>query len=152
MSSSAVQPVPVQSESGAQPAGAQSAPAVRPIAGAAALAQAGAAAPACDHRWLVVDAQGRWLTAQQAAGLGALDLSLRFGYLVIRAPGMLRLDIPLDVIEDDDSVERVAHVGTQAVRVVDEGDLAAAWFAQWLGLPCRLMKVHPDAPTVAWPS
>lgn len=121
----------------------------QPIAGGAALVHDDAAA--YDRRWLLVDDQGHWLSRAQAPKLADLDLSLRFGYLVIRAPGMLRLDIPLDVIEDDESVERTAHVAQRPVRVVDEGDLAAAWFAEWLGQPCRLMKVHPDAPAVAWP-
>ena len=121
-----------------------------PIAGGAAVAREDARP--YDRRWLLVGDDNAWLDGAQAPGLGQLDLSLRFGYLVIRAPGMLRLDIPLDVIEDDDSVERVARVGGQPVRVVDEGDLAAAWFAEWLGTPCRLMKVHPEAGAVAWPA
>ncbi len=122
----------------------------QPIAGATPLA--GGAARPYDRRWLAVDGQDRWLDAGRAPGLAGLEISLRFGYLVIRAPGMLRLDVPLDVIEDDDSVERTARVGGRDVRVVDEGDLAAAWFSQWLGQPCRLVKVHPDAGSVDWPA
>ena len=122
----------------------------QPIAGGAALSDT--AAQPYDHRWLVVDEHDRWLGADQAPGLAGLALSLRFGYLVIRAEGMLRLDIPLDVIEDDDSVERTAQIGQQAVRVVDEGELAGAWFSEWLGQPCRLVKVHPDAGQIAWPT
>ncbi|MGB6009607.1 MOSC N-terminal beta barrel domain-containing protein [Castellaniella sp.] len=122
-------------------------PLAQPIAGGPALADAGA----YDRRWLVVDPAHAWLSPDQAPRLGQLELSLRFGYLVVRASGMLRLDVPLDVIEDDASVERSAQVGPQAVRVVDEGDLAAAWLTEWLGQPCRLMKVHPDADAVAWP-
>ncbi len=122
--------------------------AVQPIAGAAALDD-GAAQP-YDRRWLAVDDQDCWLDAGRAPGLAQLVISLRFGYLVVRAEGMLRLDVPLDVIEDDDSVERIARIGGGDVRVVDEGDLAAAWFSQWLGQPCRLVKVHPDAGPVDW--
>ena len=122
----------------------------QPIAGGTALTDA--AAQPYDHRWLVVDEQDQWLDARQAPGLAKLELSLRFGYLVIRAAGMLRLDIPLDVIEDDDSVERTARVGQHDVRVVDEGELAGAWFTECLGQPCRLVKVHPDAAQIAWPA
>ena len=122
--------------------------AVQPIAGGTALTDE--AARPYDRRWLVADAQDQWLEADRAPGLAELDLSLRFGYLVIRAAGMLRLDVPLDVIEDDDSVERRARIRGQDVRVVDEGELAAAWFTQWLGQPCRLVKVHPDAGLVNW--
>ncbi|MFC4296485.1 MAG: MOSC N-terminal beta barrel domain-containing protein [Castellaniella sp.] len=124
--------------------------AFQPIAGATALADE--AARPYDRRWLAVDDQDCWLEADRAPGLAGLDVSLRFGYLVIRADGMLRLDVPLDVIEDDDSVERTASIGGRDVRVVDEGELASAWFSQWLGRPCRLVKVHPDAGQVAWPA
>ncbi|MGB6243176.1 MAG: MOSC N-terminal beta barrel domain-containing protein [Castellaniella sp.] len=119
----------------------------QPIAGGPALNEAGD----YDRRWLIVDQADVWLDSGQAPRLGQLELTLRFGYLVIKAPGMLRLDVPLDVIEDDVSVERVARVGQAAVRAVDEGELAAAWFAEWLGQPCRLLKVHPDAGAVSWP-
>lgn len=109
-------------------------------------------APDSHERWFLVDPEANWLNARQAPALETLDVSARFGYLVIRAPGMLRLDIPLDVIEDDESVERRIPLGRQSVRVVDEGDLAAAWFTEWLGRPCRLVKIHPEADAVDWPS
>ena len=72
------------------------------------------------------------------------------GYLVLRAPGMLRMDIPLEVIEDDDSVLRQAMIGAQQVVVVDEGDLAATWFGHVTGQICRLVKVHPDTTQIDW--
>ena len=109
----------------------------------------GDAAP-YDRQWLVVDADWRRLTQHDQPKLAQVDVSLRFGYLVIRAPGMLRMDIPLDVIEDDDSVRRQAIIGSQTIDVVDEGELAAAWMSNCLGTPSRLVKVHPDAPAVQW--
>ena len=120
------------------------------IAGGAALADE--AARPYDRRWLVVDDQDRWLDADRAPGLAGLQISLRFGYLVLRAEGMLRLDVPLDVIEDDDSVERTARIGDRDVRVVDEGELASAWFTEWLGQPARLVKIHPEAGQIDWPA
>lgn len=122
----------------------------QPIAGSMAVADP--QARSYDRRWLVVDDRNAWLDGQRAPRLAELELGVRFGYLVVRAPGMLRLDIPLDVIEDDTSVERTVLVGGRTVRAVDEGDLAAAWFADWLGMPCRLMKVHPEAEAIDWPA
>jgi uncharacterized protein YcbX len=104
-----------------------------------------------DRRWLLVNSGGQWLTRSQCARLADVTVELRFGYLVLRAPGMLRIDIPLDVIEDDDSVRDAMLVGTQAVDVVDEGELAAAWVSNFTGIPCRLMKVHPDMGKIDWP-
>lgn len=104
------------------------------------------------HRWLVVDANGQWLSAAQCAALATVETDLKFDALVLRAPGMLRLDIPLDVIEDDDSVKRTVQVGQQSVTVVDEGDVTATWFTNVVGLPCRLVKLHPEAQSVEWPA
>ncbi|MGB3287768.1 MAG: MOSC N-terminal beta barrel domain-containing protein [Burkholderiaceae bacterium] len=104
-----------------------------------------------DKRWLVVDEAGAWLRPSHCRKLGEIKVELNLGYLVMKAPGMLRLDIPLDVIEDDDSVRSQAAIGSQRIDVVDEGELAAAWFSRFLGQPCRLVKIHPDAGRVLWP-
>ena len=108
-------------------------------------------AAAYDKRWLVVDEAGHWLSQSAHGQLADIQVELRLGYLVLRAPGMLRLDIPLDVIEDDDSVVGEAVIGEQRVAVVDEGELAAAWMTQYLGQPCKLVKIHPEAGRVLWP-
>lgn len=104
-----------------------------------------------DRRWLIVDEQGQWISAAQCPALASVSMVMRMGNLVLRAPGMLRLELPLDVIEDDDSVRRVARVGGQVVDVVDEGDVAATWFSNAAGVACRLVKVHPEAAPVGWP-
>jgi len=98
-----------------------------------------------DGRWLLVDEDWNGLDFETHPRLAEIGVELRYGYLVIRAPGMLRMDLPLDVIEDDDSVRRTAFLQGQGFDVVDEGDLAAAWVSNFLGSPARLVKVHPDA-------
>ncbi|OZI45104.1 MOSC N-terminal beta barrel domain-containing protein [Bordetella genomosp. 5] len=103
------------------------------------------------RRWLVANDAGQWLTRELSPRLADVTVELRLGYLVIRAPGMLRLDVPLDVIEDDDSVRYQMLVGEQTVDVVDEGELAAAWLSNHLGIPARLLKLHPDTAPVRWP-
>src|SRR3546814_20293580 len=102
-----------------------------------------------DKRWLIVDESGRLVTQNDFPRLVEITPAISFGYLAVKAPGMLRMDVPLDVIEDDDSVRRVALVGGRKVDVVDEGDLAATWLANYLKSPCSLMKVHPDDAAVA---
>ncbi|CAP44322.1 MOSC N-terminal beta barrel domain-containing protein [Bordetella petrii] len=103
-------------------------------------------------RWLVANDAGTWLNRALCPRLAEIAIELRLGYLVLRAPGMLRMDIPLDVIEDDDSVRYQIRLGEQTVDVVDEGDLAAAWLSNFLQIPCRLLKVHPDMAEVQWPA
>ncbi len=103
------------------------------------------------QRWFVIDANNQWLSAERCAALSNVAIELKLGSLVLRAPGMLRIDIPLDVIEDDDSVKRTVQVGQQSVVVVDEGDVTATWLTHVAGQPCRLVKVHPEAGPVEWP-
>lgn len=97
------------------------------------------------HRWLLVDANCQQIERSKVSDLSKLSVGIAHECLVLKAPGMLRLDIVLDVIEDDDSVRMKAVVGDQAIDVVDEGDLVAAWFSNLLGQACRLVKVHPEA-------
>jgi hypothetical protein len=99
------------------------------------------------HRWFLMDEQNHWLGDLSGEPLASVQINISHGNMVLRAPGMLRLDIPMDVIEDDDSVWRDAMVDKLQVRVVDEGDLAAVWFGNVIGRACRLVKVHPDEPT-----
>ena len=107
-------------------------------------------ASAYDRRWLVVNDAGQWMNRALCPRLADVAVELRLGYLVLKAPGMLRLDIPLDVIEDDDSVRYQIPLGGQEVDVIDEGELAAAWISNVVGFPCRVMKVHPDVANVNW--
>ncbi len=119
-----------------------------PIAACAPLSNPDAAP--YDKRWLVIDESGRMLTRQQCPALAQITVEISFGYLAIRAPGMLRMDIPLDVIEDEESACLDAQIGTQRIKVVDEGSLTAAWVSNFLGRPSRLVKIHPDALAVSW--
>lgn len=95
-------------------------------------------------RWVLGNEQGQVLAANALPALADLSIELRFGQLVLRAPGMLRLDIEADVIEDDpDSFSTWQEAG-KAVQLVDEGDLPAEWFSRYLGQALRLLKRVPD--------
>jgi hypothetical protein len=120
-----------------------------PLAGCMAISNPEAAP--YHRRWLVVNTGGQWLSPEACPALRGIQVSLRFGFLVLTAPGMLRLDIPLEVIEDDDTVRYQVAVGQEGVAVIDEGELAAAWIGNITHVPCHIMKVHPDAPPVVWP-
>ncbi len=103
----------------------------------------GPAKPAAQLRWLLLDEQSQALPKDEP-DLKQIELSIRFDYLVIRAPGMLRLDIPVDVLEDDEDAFEKAKVDDKELRVVSEGQLADAWFSKLLNKPVRLVKLHPD--------
>lgn len=101
---------------------------------------AGENAAKYDGQWLLVTPEWEVLDVDEFPMLEQVAMELRLGYLVITAPGMLRLDLVPDVIEDDESVWRKAHDDEGEFAVVDEGDLAAAWFSNYIDSPCRLVK------------
>ena len=91
-------------------------------------------------RWFLTDIEGNSLSAKDHPSLQTVNADVKFGYLALTATGMLRLDIVLDVIEYDESVQSTAYLDGSAVKVVDEGDLAATWFENVIGEPCRFVK------------
>ena len=101
-------------------------------------------------RWLVADSQS-WIDPRECTALHTITVEFKLGYLVLRAPGMPRLDIVLDVLEDDDSVRFTVAVAGRQVEVVDEGELASVWISNVVGRSCSIMKVHPASLDVAWP-
>ncbi|ASC91180.1 MOSC N-terminal beta barrel domain-containing protein, partial [Alcaligenes faecalis] len=100
---------------------------------------------ACKGRWVLGNDQGQVLAADALPALAELSMELRFGQLVLRAPGMLRLDIEVDVIEDDPDSFSLWQENGQSVQLVDEGDLPAQWFSRYTGQPLRLLKRLPEA-------
>lgn len=99
--------------------------------------------PAYQNRWFLIDENAQVL--EDIDGKTAeLLLSIRFSYLVFRAPGMLRLDIPIEVLEDDEEAFEPITLNGQALRAVNEGELATAWFSNYYGKTIHLMKLHPE--------
>ncbi|MBK1781680.1 hypothetical protein JHL22_10660 [Advenella sp. WQ 585] len=98
---------------------------------------------AYQNRWFLVDENGQVLedTTDKTA---ALSLSIRFAYLVFKAPGMLRLDIPIEVLEDDEDAFEPITLNGHLKRAVNEGELATAWFSNYYGKTVHLMKLHPE--------
>ena len=86
-----------------------------------------------DRSWMVVDAQGGFVTQRELPRMALIQPSFRMGQLVLRAPGMLALHLALDAAESPLTV----RVWDDTVEAWDMGDLAAQWFSDFLG---------PDAP------
>jgi uncharacterized protein YcbX len=88
---------------------------------------------AYDRSWMVVDAQGEFVSQRELPRMALIQPAFRMNELVLRAPGMLALHLALDAAE---SPLRV-RVWGDMVDAFDMGDLAAQWFSDFLG---------PDAP------
>ncbi|MDD3758235.1 MAG: hypothetical protein PHN76_08725 [Advenella sp.] len=99
--------------------------------------------PEYQNRWFLMDENAQVLEDSEGK-TAELSLSIRFSYLVFRAPGMLRLDIPMDVLEDDEEAFESITLNGQSLRAVNEGELATAWFSNYYGKTIHLMKLHPE--------
>ncbi|MES2537757.1 MAG: MOSC N-terminal beta barrel domain-containing protein [Pseudomonadota bacterium] len=104
-----------------------------------------------DREWMVVDAQGNFLTQREYPRMALITPRIKTDTLELRAPGMLRLDIPLDLPDPALAPTITVRVWDDTVQAFDCDETTAAWFSAMLGVSCRLVRSHPDAKRVASP-
>lgn len=95
---------------------------------------------AWDRAWMVVDAEGRFVTQRELPRMALVTPSFKLGQLVLRAPGMLALHLSLDAAEWPVQV----RVWDDVLQAYDMGDVAAQWFSDFLGpdAPGRLQRLR----------
>jgi hypothetical protein len=102
-----------------------------------------------DREWMVVDAQGNFLTQRDYPQMATIVPRIKSETLELRAPGMLTLDIPLDLPDPDDAPTVNVKVWDDTAKAYDCDDITATWFSKVLGMPCRLVRFHPHAKRIA---
>jgi uncharacterized protein len=111
--------------------------------GGIALREAALAATGLEHdrTFMVVHADtGRFVSQRTHPQMAVVKSEIKFGQVVLRAPGMVRMDLPLDTAGDDLQVT----VWQDSFMACDMGSVAATWFSQILGIPVRLARFNPD--------
>ena len=104
-----------------------------------------------DRAWMVVDANGEFVTQRERRRLALVRPQLKTHELVLRAPGMLSLHIAVDAVEQPTTVK----VWDDVVPAYDMGGVAAQWFTDFLSLsddgtpatnapPYRLVRFDPE--------
>jgi uncharacterized protein YcbX len=93
-----------------------------------------------DRAWMVVDAEGSFVTQRQLPHMALVQTTLKHSELVLRASGMLALHVSLDTVEKPMRV----RVWRDEVAAFDMGDLAAQWFSDFLGRKLRLVRFDPE--------
>lgn len=85
-----------------------------------------------DRAWMVVDAQGGFVSQREQPRLALVQPQFRRGgtELELRAPGMLALSLAVDVVEQPARV----RIWDDEVAAYDMGDVAAQWFTDFLSL------------------
>jgi uncharacterized protein YcbX len=93
-----------------------------------------------DRAWMVVDADGRFVTQRELPRMALVHTTLKYTEVVLRAPGMLALHLALDAVEGPVRVT----VWEDEVAAFDMGNLAAQWFTDFLSRPLRLVRFDPE--------
>jgi hypothetical protein len=99
-----------------------------------------------DRRWLLVDGEGRAITARECHTL--LHITPRFA--TADRNGALLLDAPRHttlaaVVPDADAIARAVFIWDDATLALDAGDDAAAWCSDVIGRACRLVYLDGEA-------
>jgi uncharacterized protein YcbX len=115
---------------------------------------------AWDRQWMVVDAQGRFVSQREVPALARVQPQLKGDEMILRAPGMLPLHVNLYAYEADAQVT----VWGDSVPALDLGRVASQWISdclsqtpegqRWVAShgPLRLVRHHPDHPRASDPA
>lgn len=95
--------------------------------------------PEADRRWMVVDADGRFVTGRQQPRMVLLQARPQDTGLALSAPGLADLHV---ATPGPDAARISSTVWKDCVDAQDAGDAAAEWLSAFLGQPVRL--VHMD--------
>lgn len=102
-----------------------------------------------DREWMVVDGQGNFLSQRSHPKMALITPRIKADTLELRAPGMMRLEIPLGLPDPQAAPTLQVSVWEDRVKAYDCDAVTATWFSSFLGLPCRLARFHPDAERLA---
>jgi uncharacterized protein YcbX len=97
-----------------------------------------------DRLWMVVGDKGRFISQRTVPRLALVSTAIRFESLTLRAPGMLRLDIPIGGFDYSPSRRVDVEVWGNRVEAFPENDLVNTWFSRFLEMPVRLVRIDPD--------
>jgi len=108
---------------------------------AATLTRAGLAVDGVrDREWMVVGENGQFLTQREHPRMALIVPRLDARFLILCAPGMPALALPLAHLPAAQAVTRDVGLWDDRVLADDCGAAAAAWFCAVLGVRCRLVR------------
>lgn len=96
-----------------------------------------------DREWMVVTDDGQFLTQREYPRLALVTPRLRGAVLELTAPGQAPLHI--DIGQAGTVLARAVQIWDDNVLAEDCGITVAAWFAQAIGAPCRLVRFSAGA-------
>jgi len=95
-----------------------------------------------DRRLLVVAPDGLAVTQRDAPTLAMVIPALNDSRLDLSAPGMPALDLPISA---EGPIRHATVWDDSGIKVIDQGEEAAAWFSTYLKTPVRLVRMPEDS-------
>nr|PZN64388.1 MAG: MOSC domain-containing protein [Pseudomonadota bacterium] len=95
-----------------------------------------------DREWMIVDADGRFLTQREEARLALLEVAIADGLLHLSNPQGAGPRLALD----HEGEVREVTVWRSRCDAFDAGEEAAQFLSDWLGRPLRLVRFDPRRP------
>lgn len=102
-----------------------------------------------DREWMVVDADGQFMTQRDYPKMALIVPRIKADTLELRAPGMLRLEVPLGLPDPSEEATLTVQVWDDSVQAYDCDETTATWFSKFLGVPCRLVRFHAEAKRIS---
>jgi uncharacterized protein YcbX len=105
-----------------------------------------------DREWMVVDAQGQFVTQRTHPKMAIITPILKANMMELSAHGTRPLAIPIEQ-PDPNAPSLNVRIWRDAIKAQDCGDEAASWMSQVVGDGCRLVRFHPHAnrtPNTKW--
>src|SRR6267154_1118922 len=93
-----------------------------------------------DREWVVVDSNGHFLSQRTHPRMALIQARICGGLLRLTAPQMPLIEIRPVCSGQPGPVS----VWNDQVDALDQGEVAGDWLSEFLQVPCRLMRFHPN--------
>ena len=102
-----------------------------------------------DRQWMIVADAGGFMTQRAYPRMALIRTAIEAEALVLDGPDMPTLRVPLSVPRGE---PRQVAVFSQTLDAQNDSAEAAAWCSAFLQVPCKLVRVHPEAQRLADPA
>ena len=99
----------------------------------------GPTGPEWDRHWMAANPNGVFMSQRTQPRLARVETEIGADELTLRAPDQPPLTLPLE----PEGVTKAAQVWKDSITALDQGDAAASWLTQAVGMQARLLRVAP---------
>ncbi len=101
----------------------------------------GVRGPAFDREWMVVNAEGLFLSQRKLPAMALIEVQFTESGLRLSAPGRA----PLELVESREGSQRRVRVWRDECPAIDQGEAANRWLSEYLGCEASLVRMARGA-------